>query len=71
MKYYHILADALGFEEQGKIEACSLLAKHYAREKDFDRARKYIWQALVYSRQTGSSESQVLEQIDEINRLAG
>lgn len=71
VKYYHILADAPGFEEQGKIEACSLLAKHYAREKDFDRARKYIWRALVYSRQTGSGESQVLEQLDQINRLAG
>ena len=69
MKYLHLLVDTPGFEEQGdKIEACSLLARHYAGQKDFEKARAYFWRALVYARQSGGNDAKVLKELDELNK---
>jgi pentatricopeptide repeat protein len=71
MKYFHLLADTNGFEEQGeKIEACSILARQYAKQRDFDKARDYFWRALVYARQVGGNDTQVLKELDQLNKLA-
>ena len=71
MKYFHLLVDTGGFEEQGeKIEACSILARQYARQRDFKNARDYYWRALVYMRQVGGNDAEVLKEIDQLNKLA-
>ena len=71
VKYFHLLADAIGFEEQGdKIQACSILARHYAREKDFEKARDYFWRALVYARQGGGNDAEILKELDQLNKLS-
>lgn len=67
--YYHRLADTPGFEEQGvKQEACLVLAKHYLERKDYNRARSYAWNALVYARQTGNDDRAAGKQIEAINQ---
>ena len=71
MKYFHLLADTPGFEEQGdKIEACSRLARHYATQRSFEKARDYFWRALIYTRQTGGNDAQVLKELDQLNQSA-
>ena len=71
MKYFHLLTDTGGFEEQGeKIEACSILARQYARQRDFKKARDYYWRALVYTRQVGGNDAEVMKEIDQVNKLA-
>lgn len=71
MKYFHLLVDTGGFEEQGeKIEACSILARQYARQRDFKKARDHYWRALVCTRQVGGNDAEVLKEIDQLNKLA-
>jgi len=61
--------DTGGFEEQGeKIEACSILARQYAKQKDLKNARDYYWRALVSTRQVGGNDAAVLKEIDQLGR---
>jgi len=69
MKHFHLLVDRGGFEEQGeKIEACSILARQYAKQKDLKNARDYYWRALVSTRQVGGNDAAVLKEIDQLGR---
>ena len=69
MKYFHLLADTAGFEEQGdKIEACSKLARHYATQGNLEKARGYLWRALVYTRQTSGNDAAIAKELDELNQ---
>lgn len=70
MKYFHLLADTPGFEEEGeKVRACSSLARQYAKEGNLEKAREYFWRALVFTRQTGGNEAKILKELDELNKL--
>jgi CubicO group peptidase (beta-lactamase class C family) len=71
MKYFHLLTDTAGFEEQGdKIEAYSIVARQYAKQRDFKKARDYYWRALIYTRQVGGNDAEILKEIDQVNKSA-
>lgn len=70
LKYFHSLADEAGFQEEGDtINACVALGKYYTEQKQFDKAREYIWRALIYNRQMGGNGESMLRQLEEVNRL--
>ena len=70
LEYFHTLADTAGFEEQGEtVDACAVLGKYYTEQKQFDKAREYLWRALVYKRQVGGNDSAILRQLEDVNSL--
>lgn len=70
LQRFHTLADTPGFEEQGdKVDACAVLGKYYTDQRQFDKAREYLWRALIYRRQTGGNDSSILRQLEEVNSL--
>jgi CubicO group peptidase (beta-lactamase class C family) len=70
LTYYRQLVGSNGFEEAGEtIEAFRVLARQYAEQGDFEKARDHFWRALIYTWQRGGDVANILQELNHWNSI--